>query len=133
MLFLTTAQKYFFRNARLRHLRIEQVVRYFSSGANNARSEETNEDTIEGDDDAVGVDGSHRHFDNFCENTAIGSKFPCVAKGLETLTRRAQSRLAVSRLPYLEPLGARREEYPGRPTRFILFSAFACVESGLHP
>ena len=106
------AQKYFFRNARLRHLRIEQVVRYFSAYSNRARTEETNEDTIEGDDDFVGAEKSHRHFDGFCEKAAVGSKFQCATKGLETLMRRAQSRLAVGRVPYLEPLGKRREEYP---------------------
>ena len=112
------AQKYFFRPAALRHLRIEQVVRYFGTTTSNTRGQETNEDTIEDDDEAVGVDKAHRHFDGMCEKTAAGVKFPCVAKGLETLSRRRQGRLAVSRLPYLEPLGQKREEYSGYITLY---------------
>ncbi len=100
-----------FRDVRLRHMRIEQVVRYFSTSAGAAKSQETNEDTVMGDDDAMEVDRSHRHYDNFSERTPAGVKFPCVAKGIETLSRRRQGRLAVSRLPYLEPLGKRREEF----------------------
>ncbi len=106
------AQKYFFRNAKLRHLRIEQCVRYFTTSSGAAKSRETEENTAVMDDDHVfDMDATHRHYDEFCEHVAWGMKFQNVAKGLETLSRRNQGRLADSRLPYLEPIGQRREEY----------------------
>jgi len=81
----------------------------YSTGA---KTHETNEDTMETDDEeAFGIERTHRHYDDFCERTPVGTKFASAEKGLETLSRRAQSRLAVSRRPYLEPIGVRREEY----------------------
>ena len=67
-LYLTQAQKYMFRHQKLRHLRIEQLVRYFSSSSGASKSEqETNEDTTAPDDEAIGVDVHHRspNFNSF--------------------------------------------------------------------
>ena len=57
-----------FRHQKLRHLRIEQLVRYFSSSSGASKSEqETNEDTTAPDDEAIGVDVHHRspNFNSF--------------------------------------------------------------------
>ena len=87
------------------------MVRYFSTASGQARCEQTIEDTVENDDEAMECDIHHRHFDAFCEATLPGVKFPSRVKGMETLQRRRQSRLAVSRTPYLEPLGGKREDF----------------------
>ena len=90
-----------------RHLRVEQVVRYFSNTASLKQSDETNEDTVAIEEDDFSEHKlNHRHYDQFAESLPAGTKFPSIAKGLETLSRRCQERLAVSRLPYLEPIGA---------------------------
>ena len=41
----------------------------------------------------------------------FGMRLPSTAQGLEVLQRRRQARLGVSRLPLLEPLGAKRESF----------------------
>ncbi len=99
------------RNEELRHLRFEQLIRYFSTAGSLSREEETIEDTVEMDDEAVLCDQNHRHYDLKCEKMLPGTKFPSRAQGLEVLQRRRQARLAVSRIPFLEPLGAKRENY----------------------
>jgi len=99
------------RNEELRHLRFEQLIRYFSTAGSLSREEETIEDTVEMDDEAVMCDQNHRHYDLKCEKMVPGTKFPSRAQGLEVLQRRRQARLAVSRIPFLEPLGAKRENY----------------------
>ena len=93
------------RSTQLRHLRLEQAVRYFSSANGLVREEPTREDTVDVADEAVAPEKRHRHYDTFCEsdNATPGTKFPAVAQGLEVLTRRRQARLAVSRIPFLEP------------------------------
>ena len=93
------------RSTQLQHLRLEQAVRYFSSANGLVREEPTREDTVDVADEAVAPEKRHRHYDTFCEsdNATPGTKFPAVAQGLEVLTRRRQARLAVSRIPFLEP------------------------------
>ncbi len=100
-----------YRNEALRHLRFEQLIRYFSTAGSLSREEETIEDTVEMDDEAVLCDQNHRHYDLKCEKMLPGTKFPSRAQGLEVLQRRRQARLAVSRIPFLEPLGGKRENY----------------------
>ena len=63
------------------------------------------------DDEAVRCDQNHRHYDRKCEKMLPGTKFPSRVQGLEVLQRRRQARLAVSRIPFLEPLGPKRENY----------------------
>jgi len=100
-----------FRNHHLLPLRIEQVQRYFSIASALERSEHTSENTVDNDDDAVDCDIHHRHYNRNCENTPVGTRFPARAQGLETLQRRRQGRLAVSRIPHLEPLAGKREDF----------------------
>jgi len=129
--YLAKSQQYFFRNVRLQHLRLEQTVRFFSTASGLNREEETLEDTIEVDDAAVGCNLHHRHYDRFCENTLPGTKFPSRAQGLEVLQRRRQARLGVCRLPFLEPLGSKREPFFEQRLmpRPVLFLA-VCVGTG---
>lgn len=100
-----------FRNQHLLSLRVEQVQRYFSTASALERSEPTSENTIDNDDDAVGCEIHHRHHNRGCENTPVGTKFPTRTQGLENLQRRRQARLAVSRIPHLEPLAGKREDF----------------------
>jgi hypothetical protein len=110
-LFLTPAQKYMFRNSGLQRLRIEQVTRYFATSAGTAREAEAAENTIADDDIAVDVDTGHRHYDSNMEAIPVGTKYPSLVKGLETLSRRRQARLGVTRCAYSEPLAGRREKF----------------------
>ena len=124
--YLHHAGKYFFRHADLRHLRIEQVahplaercvakwagtswgadllqvVRYYSSSAENTRAEETLEDTIPTGDYDPDSDTSHRHHDHACERILPGAKLASTRVGLVLLTRRPQTRLACSRTPFMD-------------------------------
>ena len=84
------------------------MARYYSTARDLLQGEETIEDTMENDDDACGVNDNHRHFDQYSENTLPGQKFNSRGQGLEPYSRRNQGRLAVSRVPYIEPLGAKR-------------------------
>jgi hypothetical protein len=118
-LYLTPAQKYMFRHPSLHHMRIEQVVRYYSTVAGSAREAEAAEDTVVGDDAAVDIDTGHRHYDKLTETIPAGSKYPAFVKGLETLSRRHQGRLGVSRCVYWEPLGPLREKYFQQDSFFL--------------
>ena len=99
------------RHESLRHVRIEQVVRYFATASGLSREETTMENTVEVDDAVVACDSKHQHYDPNCENMPPGTKLLSTAQGLEVLQRRRQARLGVSRLPLLEPLGAMRESF----------------------
>mgnify|MGYP001400030875 CR=1 FL=1 len=111
--FLNYTQKYFFRNASLRHLRVEQFNRYLTSGdSDNAKTSQTAEDTIEDvPEDAPPTETHHRHYDEFMENTAPGKHFPSTAQHLPGCKRRMNSRLGVSRTPMIEPVGPSREMF----------------------
>ena len=52
-LILSKTQKYFYRHNSILHLRLEQVVRYYSTGAWIKREEQTRENTIEEHDEAI--------------------------------------------------------------------------------
>ena len=91
-------------------MRIEQVNRYYCTAKSTALAEETNENTMADEDGFIDCDHSHRNYDLISESTAPGTKLPSDVKGLETLCRRSQSRLGVTRTPFLEPLGQNRKE-----------------------
>ena len=86
-------------------------MRYFSAVSGLNREEHTLEDTVDVDDEAVPAEKRHRHYDAFCEGAPPGMKFKPRAQGLEMLQRRKQAHLAVSRTPFLEPLGGSRENF----------------------
>ena len=75
--YLNYTQKYFFRNAALRHLRLEQFNRYmYVAGDNDTAVPYTGEDTIQDEDeDAPPVDIHHRNYDEFMEATRPGAHF----------------------------------------------------------
>ena len=64
LFYLSHSGKYFFRHADLRHLRIEQVNRYFAFGDGEHASENL-EDTLGDEDDDVGEQKTQRHYDKF--------------------------------------------------------------------
>ena len=111
--FLNYTQKYMFRHASLRHLRVEQFNRYLSpSESDNAKAAQTAEDTIEDvPEDAPPTDIHHRNYDELMESTAAGKLFPSTAQHIQGCRRRMNSRLGISRTPMIEPVGASREMF----------------------
>ena len=75
--FLNYTQKYFFRHASLRHLRVEQFNRYLTSGdSDNAKTSQTAEDTIEDvPEDAPPAETHHRHYANSWRAPLLVSTF----------------------------------------------------------
>ena len=72
--YLSHAGKYFFRHECLRHLRIEQVNRYFApAGTDNWRANMTLEDTLDDEDDPVSDEESRRAHALFVYQTQLGS------------------------------------------------------------
>ena len=110
-LHLNATQKFYYRHPSLRHLRIEQVVRYFSMATWNKQSSNTDENTMANDDDEIKVDATHRHYDRFAEELVAGSQLQSTVRGIDAYQRRGQGRLGVSRLPYIEPLGQTRDKF----------------------
>ena len=109
--YLSSTQKYFFRHEALRHLRIEQFNRYLSmAGETGESAPMTLEDTISDGDEAP-VDTSHRNFDQIMEDTSAGTHFNAAFKLVPGCKRRQQSRLGVSRVPFIEPIGDSREDF----------------------
>ena len=97
-------QKYFFRNAALRHLRVEQFNRYmFMAGEGDSAAAGTMEDTIGGDEEPAPPDLSHRNYDELMEETPPGTHYPASATHVPGCKRRVQTRLGCSRVPFIEP------------------------------
>ena len=115
--YLSFLGKYFFRNHRLRHLRVEQFNRYcvLTDATSNASANLTAEDTIdvdeEGADPYTVVDPNHRNYDLRMERAPAGMQFPSTMPGVAGARRRQDSRLGVSRPPLLEPSGSGREGF----------------------
>ena len=66
-------------------MRVEQVVRYFNNTAALKQSDETNEDTVAiQEDDFSEHKLNQQHYGQFAESLPAGTKFPSIAKGLET-------------------------------------------------
>ena len=108
--YLSATQAYFFRHESLRGLRIAQFNRYFLSVRDHARDdEETLENVADDEDDAVQAETWHRHFDSAAEEVAPGTAFASACR-VEGVRRRKSARLAVSRLPFIEPIGKSRED-----------------------
>ena len=125
--YLSHAGKYLFRHPDLRHLRLEQYNRYFAHAGDRAAVEgPTLEDTVLEDDGAVQSEPGHRHCDAFAESILPGAVFPSIAAGVEGARRRRQARLAVSRVPFIEPLADKRETFYEQ--RLLLGLAWFCSE-----
>ena len=97
-------QKYFFRNARLRHLRVEQFNRYcYMAGEGDSAAAGTMEDTIPSDEEPAPPDLSHRNYDEVMEETPPGAHFLASLTHVPGCKRRVQTRLGCSRVPFIEP------------------------------
>ena len=97
-------QKYFFRNAALRHLRVEQFNRYcYMAGEGDSAAAGTMEDTIASDEEPAPPDLSHRNYDELMEETPPGAHFLACATHVPGCKRRVQTRLGCSRVPFIEP------------------------------
>ena len=97
-------QKYFFRNAELRHLRVEQFNRYcYMAGEGDSAAAGTMEDTIASDEEPAPPDLSHRNYDELLEETPPGAHFLACATHVPGCKRRVQTRLGCSRVPFIEP------------------------------
>ena len=107
---------YFFRNASLLHLRIEQFNRYLlvsdriDNDAYRGCGIEPEEDDVEDSSDRF-VETNHRHYDAFMEGQPPGKTYASRWKGVDTAKRRAHSRLGVARTQHLEPIGHTRERF----------------------
>ena len=110
--YLSAGGKYCFRHPDLRHLRLEQYNRYFATtGDREAVDGLTLEDTMLEDDAAVQSEPGHRHYDGLAESVLPGTVYPSTGTGVEGARRRKQARLAVSRVPFLEPIAGKRESF----------------------
>ena len=124
--YLSFTQKYFFRNAALRHLRVEQFNRYFAmAGEVESTTPMTAEDTIN-DDRAPPADATHRNYDEQMEETPAGAHFVASCKQVPGCKRRAQSCLGVSRVPFIEPIGTTREDF--YESKLVLALPWYCPE-----
>ena len=126
--FMNNTQKYFFRHEDLRHLRIEQFQRYFSLAGDRGeeRTSVTLENTAEDEEDVVERQPHHRHYDEFAEDVVPGSLFQSVRQGVGGARKRKCARLGVSRVPFIEPLGDKREN--SYEARLLLGLPWYCVE-----
>ena len=99
-------QKYFFRNAALRHMRVEQFNRYcYMAGEGDSAAAGTMEDTIPSDEEPAPPDLSHRNYDEVMEETPPGAHFLASLTHVPGCKRRVQTRLGCSRVPFIEPTG----------------------------
>ena len=120
--YLNHVQKFFFRHADLRHLRVEQFFRYFNhtsveeSRKKVAVAARTYENTVDddSDDDVLRVDDRcHRHYDATASALIPGVSLPCsvARRAMPHAHRRRNTDLCVPRSAFLEPIGgARRTE-----------------------
>ena len=81
----------------------------------NINEVESLEDMIGEDDDPEieykSCDKNHRNYDEFMNSVGAGTRFMAAHPGVPGCRRRSDLRLGVSRLPFLEPLGAGREAF----------------------
>lgn len=109
---LSQTGKYFFRNEYLRPLRLEQFNRYFTYCSNeDATRGNTLEDTVRDETDEVPPNKHHKHYDPNAEDIMPGRSFEAIAQGIPSVRRRMQARLAVNRVPFIEPIGDKREAF----------------------
>ena len=79
----------------------------------DTRDRELKNMTMEDDDedDARHVLRDHRHYDEFMENEPVGKRYLARMTGVPSARRRHHARLGVSRVAFLEPIGASRESH----------------------
>ena len=122
---LNYTQQYLFRHPDLRHLRVEQFGRFCRFLLNNVKDAETLENTISDDsDDEFKPDPTHRNSDSVMNSTAAGNRWASISKGLPPTKRRENARLGITRVPFIEPLGDRRELF--YEAKLLLALAWYC-------
>ena len=86
-------------------------ARYFClTGSYDEESIEDTRADEEEDGCLVGDDPSHVHHDPLMASVTAGTKYPS-AKNIPSARRRQQTRLGVTRSPFIEPIGATRENH----------------------
>jgi len=111
--YLNRLGKYYLRHKDLLHLRIEQYNRYcivLGAADTDAPARMTEESIMDEIDERV-VDPDHRHYDRDMEGAPVGKRYLSRAKGVPSVRRRMHSRLAVSRIKAVEPIGESRERH----------------------
>ena len=103
----------------------------FTGSCNDESIEDTRADEDE-DGRLFQDDEKHRHYDPLMAGVAPGTKYPS-AKNIPSARRRVQTRLGVTRSPFIEPIGATRENH--YQCRLLLGLAWFCpaaprVEAG---
>ena len=99
------------------------------AGEGGGGNQQTDEDTIfENDYDGIPPDVMHRNYDRSMEDTGPGVHFLSATKHVLGCRRRAQTRLGISRLPFIEPIGNKREEF--YEAKLVQSLAWYCPE---HP
>ena len=99
------------------------------AGEGGGGNQQTDEDTIcENEDDGNPPDVMHRNYDRFMEDTGPGVHFLSATKHVPGCRRRAQTRLGISRLPFIEPNGNTREDF--YEAKLVQSLAWYCPE---HP
>ena len=109
--FLSYTQKYFFRNEKLRHLRVEQLTRYFFLAGETEFAAFTRENTQADPEQESTEDGTHRNYDSFSAETPENSHFLAAFKSVPGCKKRNSHRLGVSRIPFIECIGPSRESF----------------------
>ncbi len=103
--------RYFFRNEKLRHLRIEQFTRYFFLAGETEFAAFTKENTQADPEEDFSEDGSHRNYDRVSSQIPENSHYLAAFKAVPGCKKRNSHRLGVSRVPFLECIGAQRENF----------------------
>jgi hypothetical protein len=86
------------------------VNRYFTMTDAGEGGAPTLEDTVESEgEDAILREPWHRHFDDVADMMPPGTVFASRGRHLSGLRRRKVDRLGVARVPFFEPVGAKRE------------------------
>ena len=90
---------------------VSRRARYFCFiGSYDEESIEDTRADEEEDGRLVADDTSHVHHDPLMASVAAGTKYPS-AKNIPSARRRQQTRLGVTRSPFIEPIGATRENH----------------------
>ena len=116
-----------FRHESLRHLRIEQFNRFFAfAGDSEVAVGPTLEDTLADEEDEIPPMEHHRHYDSFAQGVRSGTILHSSASAVPGVRRRKPARLAITRVPCIEPIGARREAFYEQ--KLLLGLAWYCSE-----
>ena len=124
--YLGKNQWYFLRAKELRHLRIEQFVRYFSDPKTDEQVEASRENTRDKEHKTVGDlasdAASHRHYDEFASKSKPGASFRSRSSfpKAPVAKRRQNLELACSTSYDFEPVGETREAFYEQRLLFAL-------------